>query len=121
MLIKALLGLGDVVSNVNVPNCGQIENLPHGVVVETNALFGYDRIEPVHTGQIPQSILQLIIRHVGNQENALKAALTCDRTLGLAAFMNDPQMASVSPEDGEALFNDMLKNQRPWLPEGWFC
>lgn len=120
LLVKALLGLGDLVSNVNVPNRGQIENLPLGAVVETNALFGYDRIEPIHAGKIPEGLLPLISRHVMNQENALQAALNCDRKLGLAAFLNDPQMGAVSPEDGEALFNDMLENQRKWLPEEWF-
>ena len=121
LLIKAILGLGDLVSNVNVPNRGQIENLPLGAVVETNALFGYDRIEPVHAGKIPENILPLISRHVQNQENTLRSALTCDRTLGLTTFMNDPQMGAIKPEDGEKLFNDMLENQRQWLPEGWFC
>ncbi len=121
LLIKALLGLGDLVSNVNIPNRGQIENLPYGAVVETNALFGYDRIEPVHAGKIPENILPLISRHVLNQENTLRAALTCDRKLGLATFLNDPQMGAVSLADGEALFNDMLENQRKWLPEKWFC
>ena len=121
LLIKAILGLGDLVSNVNIPNRGQIENLPLGAVVETNALFGYDRIEPVHAGEVPEGILPLISRHVQNQENALRAALTCDRKLGLATFMNDPQMGAVTPEAGEKLFNDMLESQRQWLPEGWFC
>ena len=120
LLVKALLGLGDLVSNVNVPNRGQIENLPLGAVVETNALFGYDRIEPIHAGKIPNGLLPLISRHVMNQENTLRAALDCDRKLGLATFLNDPQMSAVSPEDGEALFIDMLENQRKWLPEEWF-
>ncbi len=120
LLIKALLGLGDMVSNVNIPNRGQIENLPLGAVVETNALFGYDRIEPIHAGRIPDGILPLVSRHVQNQENTLRSALNCDRKLGLATFLNDPQMGAVSPEDGEALFRDMLKNQRQWLPGGWF-
>jgi alpha-galactosidase len=120
LLIKALLGLGDLVSNVNVPNRGQIENLPLGVVVETNALFGYNRIEPIHAGKIPENILPLISRHVQNQEYTLRTALTCDRKLGLSTFMNDPQMGAIAPADGEALFNDMLENQRKWLPAGWF-
>lgn len=120
LLIKALLGLGSMVSNVNVPNRGQIENLPKGAVVETNALFGYHRIDPVFAGAVPQNILPLIARHVQNQENTLRAAMTCDRKLGLAAFMNDPQMGAVTPKDGEALFNDMLENQRAWLPKKWF-
>ncbi len=121
LLLKALLGLGDLVSNVNLPNRGQIPGLPSGAVVETNALFGFDRVEPVYAGPLPAGILPLVARHVLNQENTLKAALTCDRKLGLSTFMNDPQLAHVSPADGQALFDDMLENQRAFLPAGWFC
>ena len=120
LLIKAILGLGDLVSNVNIPNRGQIENLPLGAVTETNALFGYDRIEAVHAGRIPENILPLVARHVYNQENALRAAMTRDRELAFTTFMNDPQMGAVSPADGLALFNDMLENQRAYLPPEWF-
>ena len=120
LLIKALLGLGDMTSNVNVPNRGQIPNLPLGAVVETNALFGCDRIEPVLAGEMPANILPLVARHVYNQENTLRAAMTCDRQLGFEAFMNDPQMGHVSLEDGRQLFERMLKNQKKYLPEAWF-
>ena len=120
LLLKAVLGLGDLVSNVNVPNRGQIPNLPIGAVVETNALFGLNRIEPVYAGPVPQNILPLIARHVYNQENTLRAALTCDRELAFTTFMNDPMMASVTLEDGKVLFNDMLENQRKYLPAKWF-
>ena len=120
LLLKAILGLGDLLSNVNVPNRGQIPNLPLGAVVETNALFGCDRIEPVHAGPLPANILPLVARHVYNQENTLRTALTCDRALGFTTFMNDPQMAKVSLEDGQKLFDDMLENQRKYLPKGWF-
>lgn len=120
LLLKAILGLGDLVSNVNVPNRGQIPNLPIGAVVETNALFGLDRIEPVYAGPVPANVLPLVARHVYNQENTLRAALNCDRKLGLTTFMNDPQMGAVSMEDGEKLFNDMLENQRKYLPAKWF-
>ncbi|MBE5810189.1 MAG: alpha-glucosidase/alpha-galactosidase [Clostridiales bacterium] len=120
LLIKAILGLGDLVSNVNVPNRGQIPNLPIGAVVETNALFGLNRIEPVYAGPVPQNILPLIARHVYNQENTLRAALTCDRELAFTTFMNDPMMAAVTLEDGKALFNDMLENQKKYLPAKWF-
>lgn len=120
LLLKAILGLGDLVSNVNVPNRGQIPNLPLGAIVETNALFGRDRIEPVYAGEVPACILPLISRHVYNQENTLRAALNCDRKLGFATFMNDPQMGSISLEDGQELFDEMLKAQRKYLPEKWF-
>ena len=120
LLIKALLGLGDLVSNVNVPNRGQIPNLPAGAVVETNAVFGLNRIDPVCAGPVPSNILPLVARHVYNQENTLQAALRCDRKLGFTTFMNDPQLAYVTPADGQKLFDDMLENQRAYLPEKWF-
>ena len=121
LLLKALLGLGDLVSNVNIPNRGQIPNLPLGAVVETNALFGRDRIEPVYAGPLPGNLLPLIARHVYDQENTLTAALRCDRKLGFTTFMNDPQLASVPVADGQKLFDDMLENQRTYLPKAWFA
>ncbi len=119
-LLAAVLGLGDMVSNVNLPNRGQIPNLPLGAVVETNALFTRDSVAPVYAGPAPAAVLPLLTRHVLNQENTLRAALTCDRQLGFAAFMNDPQLENVTLADGRKLFDDMLENQRAFLPEKWF-
>ena len=68
-------------SNVNVPNRGQCPDLPLGAVVETNALFGLDRIQPVYAGNMPKGVLPLVTRHVQNQENALRAILDGDRSL----------------------------------------
>ncbi len=118
LLLKALLGLGDIVSNVNIPNRGQCPDLPLGAVVETNALFGFDRIQPVLASPMPSGVLPLVTRHVQNQENALRAILTGDRALALSTFMNDPQMGNVSLQDGEQLFDDMLNAQRAYVPEG---
>ena len=120
LLLKALLGLGNMVSNVNVPNQGQIPNLPIGAVVETNALFSRGRIDPICAGDMPSNILPLVARHVYNQENTLQAALHCDRKLGFSTFMNDPQLGGVTLEDGQKLFDDMLLHQRDVLPKGWF-
>ena len=77
-------------------------------------------IEPLYAGPMPANILPLVARHVYNQENTLTAALRCDRKLGFSTFMNDPQLAGVSVPDGQKLFDDMLENQRAWLPKAWF-
>lgn len=119
LMMKALLGLHDMITNVNLPNRGQIPNLPLGAVVETNALFRRDEISPVYAGPMDGGILALTMRHVTNQQNILDAALGCDRSLALAAFLNDPLMAKVSPAEGEALFDRMLRAQKAYLPAGW--
>ena len=118
LLIKALLGLGDMITNVNVPNRGQISNLPLGAVVETNALFRFHEISPVFAGSLPGNVLALVSRHVNNQENTLKAALTCDRGLAFTTFMNDPQI-TLSPGEGGKLLDAMLESTKRYLPKEW--
>ncbi|MBP3428542.1 MAG: alpha-glucosidase/alpha-galactosidase [Clostridia bacterium] len=119
LLIKALLGLAPIVSNVNVPNRGQIPNLPMDAVVETNAYFTRDRIEPLMAGPLPGELQTIIGRHVAVQENTLRAALTCDRELAFHTFMSDAQM-TLGLEDGKKLFDEMLEAQKKYLPKEWF-
>ena len=61
-LMRALLGLCDLVTNVNIPNRGQIPNLPLGAVVETNAVFRSSSLNPVFAGEIPKEIYPLVAR-----------------------------------------------------------
>ena len=121
LLMKALLGMGDMVSNVNIPNRGQIANLPLNAVVETNALFRRDEIAPLFAGTIPEGIDALVQRHVANQEATVQVAMNPDFDLALAVFMNDPQMAGILPEAGETLLRQMLKNTSLYLPKEWLC
>ncbi len=119
LMMKALLGIGDMVTNVNIPNRGQVPNLPLGAIVETNAILRKDQISPVYAQAMDGNILALTIRHVMNQHNTLKAARTCDRSLALTTFMNDPLMSRVDFADGKKLFDQMLCAQLNYLPEGW--
>lgn len=118
LLMKALLGLGDMISNVNIPNTGAISNLPQGSVVETNALFCRGAIHPVNAGALPANILALVMPHVLNQENTLVAALNRDKNLAFTTFMNDPLM-KLNLTDGQRLFDTMLENTKKFLPTGW--
>lgn len=118
LLIKALLGLHTMVTNVNIPNSGQIKNLPLGSVVETNAFFSRDSIRPVDAGSIPENVLALIMPHVENHRDILKAALTCDFELALKAFRNDP-LVNLNEEDSRTLLTEMIRNTKTYLPEGW--
>ncbi len=119
LLIKSLLGLARTVSNVNVPNVGQIANLPLGAIVETNALFERDHITPVFAGEAPDNILALLTPHVDNHERILNAALSCDRELAFEAFCKDP-LVTIDEKDALDLFNEMLENTRKYLPSQWF-
>ncbi|OPX45684.1 alpha-galacturonidase [Ruminiclostridium hungatei] len=115
--IKALVGLGDLVTNVNLPNMGQIQGLPLGAVVETNAVFSHNSIRPVSAGQLPEEIYSLVIRHVVNQETIIRAAFSKDKDLAFKAFANDP-LVNISIKDARNLFERMLSNTSEYLP-GW--
>lgn len=122
LLIKALCGLGRVVSNVNIPNwSGQIANLPKNALVETNALFDRDGIYPLFAGELKEDIRELILPHVENHERVLKAALLCDESLVKEAFLHDPLVKGSGASEGEIrkLAEDMIANTAVYLPEGW--
>ena len=119
LLLKALLGIHDKISNVNIPNYGQIPNLPRGAVVETNALFCRNHISPIFAGNLPHGVDALVTRHVLNQESALQAALRTDREAAFQVFLNDP-LVNLSLSDGRKLFDAMLENTRKYLPKRYF-
>lgn len=112
--MRALLGLCDLVTNVNIPNRGQIPNLPLGAVVETNAVFRADSLVPVMAGDIPQPIYPLISRVCGEQEELSEAIAARDMTRVFNAFANDP-LITCSFTDAEKLFWEMVGNTAKYL------
>ena len=119
LLMKSLVGLERTVSNVNIPNVGQISNLPYGAVVETNALFERDHITPVFAGAVAEGVKNLITPHIQIHEDTLTAALTFDRELAFKAFKNDP-LVTIGDDKAQELFCEMLDNTKAYLPEQWF-
>ncbi|MCX7711082.1 MAG: alpha-glucosidase/alpha-galactosidase [Clostridia bacterium] len=116
--MKALLGLGDFVTNVNLPNQGQMPELPMNAVVETNACFTRDGIKPVLAGTLPKAVQNLVVRHVYNQETILEAAMSKNKEMAFRAFVNDPLTGNLSLKDAKILFDAMLNNIREYL-KGW--
>ena len=114
--MRALLGLKDMVTNVNIPNYGQVPNLPIGACVEVNAMFTADNVVPVYTGPIPATIYPLISTIVGEQEMIVEAGMKRDLEKGFAAFTADP-MVALSQEDARALFDEMVDNTKEYLKD----
>ena len=112
--MKALLGLGDLVTNVNIPNRGQIANLPIGAVVETNAYFTSGSFVPMFAGEMPSPILGLTERIVANQQMIVEAVQKRDLGLAFEAFINDPQNTLDMPTS-KKLFDEMLDNTKAYL------
>lgn len=112
--IRALLGLSELVTNVNIPNQGQIPNLPIGAVVETNAVFRSGSVTPVFAGAIPKEIYSLVSRVCAEQEILSEAIAQRDVEKIFSAFVNDP-LVTCSFEDARKLFNEMCENTKEYL------
>lgn len=114
--IRALLGLGDYITNVNLPNRGQIPNLPLGIVVETNATFRDDSVEPVFAGPIPEGVWQLVSRSADSQAMVAKAARERNLELAFKAFANDA-LVNLDLITSRKLFDEMIENTKAYLGE----
>ncbi|MDY6314408.1 MAG: alpha-glucosidase/alpha-galactosidase [Clostridia bacterium] len=112
--MRALLGLRDLVTNVNIPNLGQIPNLPLGAVVETNAVFRTNSLQAVMSGNIPGGIYSLISRTVGEQELTVEAGLERNLEKAFAAFISDP-LVNLDTDTAKNLFDEMIFNTKKYL------
>lgn len=112
--IRALLGLCELVTNVNIPNQGQIPNLPIGAVVETNAVFRANSLTPVHAGPIPSEIYPLVSRICKEQELVSEGIAERDLNKIFCAFASDP-LVTCSEEDARKLFVEMCENTKEYL------
>ena len=113
--ICALMGEGPLISNVNLPNRGQIPNLPMDAVVETNAYFCGDTLTPLLAGNCPEEILPLEYTHAVNQKLLVEAGMTGDYDKAFKVFVNCYN--SDAPLDKlRALFDKMLEATKEYLP-----
>ncbi len=112
--IKALVGLGDLITNVNYRNLGQVSNLPMDAVVETNALFQLNEVHPIAAGPIPGSILPLLTRYCANQQLLIESALTGNREQAFQAVYLDPTN-SLTIDQTWSMFTELLAASKEYI------
>jgi alpha-galactosidase len=100
---------------VNLPNTGQIDNLPRGAVVETLAEITSAGAQPLTVGALPPGVLSTVESHVTNQELIVTAALTGDRKLALQAMANDPLVHDLGK--ARAILDELLVAHERYLPQ----
>jgi alpha-galactosidase/6-phospho-beta-glucosidase family protein len=112
--MKALMGLGDIVTNVNLPNAGQIGNMEVGRVVETNAFFTADKVTPCVAGNLPSMVHAMVTRVSDAYRQVVDSCLARDLDGCLPAFTNDP-LVTIPHTQAEELFWKMVKNTEKYL------
>lgn len=114
-MMKALLGLSKIVTNVNLPNYGQIEGLKKGGIVETNAIFSNDCVKPIMSGELPSGVCNLITREFLNQESLYRAIKNRNLKDVFNVFINEALCDKISIEESKKLFIKMIENTKSYL------
>ncbi len=102
---------------VNLPNDGQIDNLPRDAVVETLGLVDPLGFRPVAVGEMPTVLEQLLTPHCICQLMTLDAALTGDKKLAFEALMTDPICGHLSPSQVRKMGSELMTATKKWLPQ----
>ena len=105
--IRALIGNGNLITNACRTNKGQISNLPENAVVASNALISKNNVQTVTSGELPEEIAAIAIRHISNQNTIVESVLEKDLDVAFNAFLNDP-LVCIDLDSASELYKEML-------------
>jgi alpha-galactosidase len=102
----------------NVPNRGNITNLPDGCIVEIPGYVDRTGIHMPVIGDLPLACAASSSAMVRVQQMSVEAALHGDVTLLKQAMLHDPLVGAVcNPEEVWQMTDEMLVAQAQWLPQ----
>ena len=101
----------------NLPNQGQISNLPHNAIVETPVVVDGSGIHPVHVGSLPEPVAELCRRELLVARLAIDAAVEGDRQKALQCLLLDPVITDI--ETARSVLDDYLLAYKEHLPQFW--
>ncbi len=101
----------------NLPNAGQISNLPHNAIVETPVMVDGAGIHPVHVGALPEPVAELCRRELFSAQLGIDAAVEGDRQKALQCLLLDPVIRDI--ETAKLILDDYLTAYREHLPQFW--
>lgn len=116
-IMKALATNTPFVDVVNLPNAGQIDNLPRGAVVETLGLVDSAGFAPISIGPLPEILRRLTEVHCQVQKMTLEAALTGNGELALESLMLDPLCAKLAPSQIRKMGKELMAATKDYLPQ----
>ena len=103
--------------NGNVRNDGYITNLPHGCCVEVPVYVDAEGLHPAFVGDLPSQCAAMNQSNVTVQQLTVKAALTNDPDLAMAAVAMDPlTSACCTLKEARDMTREMLEAEKKWLP-----
>ncbi|WIY25654.1 alpha-glucosidase/alpha-galactosidase [Parasedimentitalea psychrophila] len=103
----------------NLPNRGQIPQLPLGAAVEVPCLVDASGIQPTVVNDIPPQLVAMMRSNINVQELTVQALLTENRDHIYHAAMMDPRTAAeLDLRQIRKLVDELLVAHGDWMP-GW--
>jgi alpha-galactosidase len=102
---------------VNVPNQGQIPNLPKGAIIELPGVLNADGVTGVHIGAMPEGIAALLRREITISNLTGDAVVAGDRQLALQTLLLDPIVRDL--DVAKQILDDYLLTYKEHLPTFW--
>jgi alpha-galactosidase/6-phospho-beta-glucosidase family protein len=100
---------------VNLPNRGQIPNLPSGAVVESYSTIDRTGVRPEMLAPLPPGPAAVCASHLAEQELTVDAAIHGNRRKALRALCMDPAITLWSV--AAPLLDEMLQATKACLPQ----
>ncbi|MBI4831281.1 MAG: hypothetical protein HY801_06940 [Candidatus Lindowbacteria bacterium] len=113
-ILASLSGGAPHTDVLNVPNTGQVSNLPKGAVVETLGEVSGNGVGTLKPLELPRDVQTLILPHAENQSLVVKAALDGDRSAALDVLLRDPLSSNCGRPD--RMLDELLAAQAKYLP-----
>ncbi|HSM72161.1 MAG TPA: hypothetical protein VK851_11515 [Anaerolineales bacterium] len=101
----------------NLPNAGQISNLPLGATVETPVQVNGAGIHPVHVGALPEPIAELLRREISVAQLCVDACIEGSREKALQCLLLDPVIRDI--DTARNILDDYLTRYKEYLPQFW--
>lgn len=99
----------------NLPNVGQISNLPLGAIVETPVHVDGAGIHPVYIGALPEPVAELCRRELTMAQLGIDAAVEGNYEKALQCLLLDPVI--VDMDAARSVLEDYLRIYREHLPQ----
>jgi alpha-galactosidase len=116
-IIRALACGEKYVGIMNLPNVGQVSNLPYGAVVETYGVIDATGANAITYGELPAGVQNILAHHVHQQAMTIEAAQRGSRQLALQVISNDPLSSRLSIPQASQMLDELLEANRRYLPK----
>lgn len=100
----------------NLPNRGQIENLPRNAALETSGRITKNGFIADHVGAMPQVLVNLSLPHIQMQLDLVEGFMCEDRNRIATSLLGNPLLGHLDLAQQKQLTQELWKANNSWLP-----